>query len=353
MMNPVLVEAWRGGAVESFHRGAVAVVDGDGSLVASLGDIDRPVFPRSAIKLLQALPLVESGAAERLGLSDEELALACASHLGEPGHTRTAASMLAKAGLDASVLECGVHWPKHEATVHAMAAAGEAPSALHNNCSGKHAGFVCLACELAGTRDRRGFLAGYVQPDHDLMREVTASVQASTGCDLSKAPRGIDGCSIPTFAVPLRQLAHGFARAATGVGLSPGRAAAAARLRAAVARAPFMVAGSGRFDTRVMQALGERLFCKVGAEGVYCAALPEAGLGVAIKVDDGNTARACEVAMAAVIEALVPLRSDVEEDLLASLSNLTLRNWRGVEVGRLAANEALRALPAQRKRSAA
>lgn len=351
-MNPVLVEAWRGGAVESFHRGAVAVVDGDGSLVASLGDIEHPVFPRSAIKLLQALPLVESGAADRLGLSDEELALACASHAGEPDHTRTAASMLAKAGLDVSALECGVHWPKHEATSHAMAAAGEPPSELHNNCSGKHAGFVCLGCELAGTRDRRGFLAGYVQPDHELMREVTASVQASTGCDLSKAPRGIDGCSIPTFAIPLRQLAHGFARAATGAGLSPGLAAAAARLRRAVARAPFMVAGSGRFDTHVMQALGERVFCKVGAEGVYCAALPGAGLGVAIKVDDGNTARACEVAMAAVIERLVPLRNDGERDLLAGLSNLGLRNWRGVEVGRLSAHVALRMLAPPQKHGA-
>ena len=344
-MNPVLVEAWRGDAVESFHRGAVAVVDGDGTLVACLGDIDRPVFPRSAIKLLQALPLVESGAAERMGLSDEELALACASHAGEPAHTRTAAAMLAKAGLDDSVLECGAHWPSDEGSARALAAAGMAPSALHNNCSGKHAGLICLGCALAGPRDRRGFLAGYVQPDHELMREVSAAVQASTGCDLAHAPRGIDGCSIPTYAIALRQVAHGFARAASGIGLSPGRAAAAARLRSAVAKAPFMVAGSGRFDTRVMQALGERVFCKVGAEGMYCAALPEAGLGVAIKVDDGNNARACEVAMAAVIEALVPLHNNAEGELLAGLSNLRLLNWRGLQVGRLAAHESLRRLP--------
>jgi L-asparaginase II len=142
----------------------------------------------------------------------------------------------------------------------------------------------------------------------------------------------------------LRQLAHGFARAGTGIGLAPGRAAAAARLRRAVAREPFMVAGSGRFDTPVMQLLGERVFCKVGAEGMYCAALPQAGLGVAIKVDDGNNARACEVAMAAMIEALVPLQSDAEHELLATLSNLTLRNWRGLDVGRLAAHPSLRQL---------
>ena len=161
---------------------------------------------------------------------------------------------------------------------------------------------------------------------------------------MSRAPRGTDGCSIPTYAIPLRQLAHGFARAGTGVGLGAGHAAAAARLRRAVANAPFMVGGSGRFDTRVMAQFGERVFCKVGAEGMYCAALPEAGLGVAIKVDDGNTSRACEVAMAALIEALVPPHSELERDLLASLSNVTLRNWRGLEVGRLTAHDALRRL---------
>lgn len=352
-MNPVLVEAWRGSIVESFHRGAVAVVDGDGALVAALGDIDRPIFPRSAVKLLQALPLVESGAADRFGLSDEELALACASHEGQPEHARTAAAVLAKAGMDVSVLECGAHWPYHEASVHALAAAGTKPTALHNNCSGKHAGFICLGCLLADQRDRRSFLAGYVQPEHPVMREVTAAVQASTGCDLAHAPRGTDGCSIPTYAIPLRQLAHGFARAATGVGLSAGHAAAAKRLRRAVAKAPFMVGGSGRFDTLVMEALGERVFCKVGAEGVYCAALPEAGLGIALKVDDGNTARACEVAMATLIEGLVSSETQAQRDLLAALSNVTLRNWRGIEVGRLSAHEALRRMPAAVNRSRA
>ena len=352
-MNPVLVEAWRGDAVESFHRGAVAVVDGDGALVASLGDIDRPVFPRSATKLLQALPLVESGAADRFGLGAQELALACASHNGEPAHTRTVAAMLVKAGLDETVLECGAHWPYHEASVHALAAAGAAPSALHNNCSGKHAGFICLGCLLADGQDRRSFLAGYVQPEHPVMREVSAAVQAATGCDLKRATRGTDGCSMPTYAIPLRQLAHGFARAGSGIGLSPGRATAARRLRQAVALAPFMVGGSARFDTEVMQALGERVFCKVGAEGMYCAAFPEQGLGVAIKIDDGNTSRACEVAMAAVIEACIPLHADGERRLLAGLSNLTLRNWRGIEVGRLAAHDTLRRLPSGAKRSAA
>ena len=216
--NPVLVEAWRGDIVESFHRGAYAVVDAAGALVANVGDIERPVYPRSAIKILQALPLVESGAADRFGLSDGELALACASHDGEPEHTATAASALAKTGLDARVLECGTHWPYNEVAKRALAARGDAPSALHNNCSGKHAGFVCLGCMLAGPSDARGFLSGYVKPEHAVMREVGAALEATTGCRLVDAPHATDGCSIPTYGLPLRSLALAFARVATGQG---------------------------------------------------------------------------------------------------------------------------------------
>ena len=342
-MNPVLVNVMRGAAIESTHCGGIAVVDADGAIVASLGDIQRPIFPRSAIKVLQALPLVASGAADRLGLSDAELAIACASHNGEALHAQTAAAMLAKAGLDPTALECGAHWPYLDTASRALAARGQEPTALNNNCSGKHAGFLCLACALHGGVNLRQYVSGYVKPEHPVMREVTAALQATTGCDLATAPRGTDGCSIPTYAIPLRQLAHAFARVGTGVGLSEGHARAAKRLRAAVAKAPFMVAGTGRFDTRVMEQLGERVFCKVGAEGVFCAALPECGLGVAIKIDDGNNARACEVVMAAVIEAFVTL-DDAQADLVRALSEVTMKNWNGNEVGKLLASAELRGL---------
>jgi L-asparaginase II len=344
--NPVLVHALRGGIVESAHRGAIAIVDADGTVHTALGDIDRPVFPRSAIKVLQALPLVESGAAECFGLSNEELALACASHGGEPMHVASAASMLAKAGLDGSALECGAHWPYHDSSLKALAAAGKTPSALHNNCSGKHSGFVCLGCVMAGRRDadaRREFVRGYIRPEHAVMREVTAAIQAATGYELDRTAVGTDGCSIPTYAIPLRHLAHAFARVATGVGLRDGHAKAARRLRHAVAQAPQMVAGTGRFDSQAMALLGERLFCKVGAEGVHCAALPELGLGVAIKMDDGNNARACEVVQAAVVQALLPL-ADAEQARMAGFSDVALVNWNGIEVGRLQAAPTLRAL---------
>jgi L-asparaginase II len=328
--NPVLVEAWRADSVESFHRGAFVVLDAQGHVVASAGDIERPVFPRSAIKLLQALPLVESGAADRFALGADDLALACASHGGEAAHTRTAASMLAKAGLDAGVLECGAHWPYDEPSKLALAAAGDTPGALHNNCSGKHAGFGCLACVIAGAREPRAFLSGYVDAAHPVMREVGAAIEAATGWRLADAPRATDGCSIPTYAIPLRHLALAFARIAGGSGLSAGHATASRRLREAIAAAPFMA----QFGTRVC--------CKVGAEGVYCAALPEAGLGVALKMDDGNTARAAEVVMAALLQAFVAPRSDADAALLAELAAPRLNNWRGLEVGRLAPHEQLR-----------
>ena len=337
-MNPVLIEVLRGSAVESRHTGALAIVDASGAVHTALGDIGQPVFPRSAVKMLQALPLVASGAADAFALNDAELALACASHSGEPEHVATAAGVLAKLGLTADALECGTQWPSREPVLRGMVARGELATPLHNNCSGKHSGFVCLACLMARNAgaEPAAFARGYVAPDHPVMREVSAALSATTGVDVEQAPSGTDGCSIPTFALPLRALALAFARAGTGHGLAEGHARAARRLRQAAAAAPFMVGGTDRFDTRVMQAFGERLFCKIGAEGVYCAALPELGLGVALKIDDG-AARAAEAAMAAV--ALALLRS--EDELLRGYSHAALRNWRGLHVGSLRPAEAL------------
>lgn len=325
MTDPVLVEITRGGIVESFHRGALAVVDASGKSVLALGDVERPIFPRSAIKGLQALPLVESGAAERFGLSDAELALACASHSGEPEHVATATAMLAKAGQSGACLECGVQWPGRDRAMRAMIAAGEQASALHNNCSGKHSGFICTSVQMG--QDPKG----YIRPDHPAMRAVTAAVSAMTGFDLGSAAMGTDGCSIPTFAIPLKHIAHGFARFATGQGLAPDRAAATRRLRQAVAAAPFFVAGTERFDTEVMTALGARAFTKTGAEGVHVAALPEAGLGIALKIDDG-AGRAAEVVMAHVLARFLKL---ADGDAVAARADQPIRNWNGIETGRI------------------
>jgi L-asparaginase II len=327
MSNPVIAEALRGDQVESAHRGAGAVVDGSGAIVMAFGDVERPVYPRSAIKALQALPLVESGAADRLGLSAKEIALACASHAGEEDHIATARAMLAKAGRDESVLECGIHWPLGEAAARALARSGKTPGQLHNNCSGKHAGFVCLAC--AEGVDPRGYVADY----HPVQHEVTAAIADVTQARLSDETRGVDGCSIPTYAIPLRALALGFARFGTGEGLARGRASAAARIRAAVAAHPATVAGAGRFDTEIMTVLGARAFTKTGAEGVYCAALPDMGLGIAVKSDDGG-ARAAQVAIATLLRRF----GGFDEDLRAGLAPFIaprLVNWNGVETGAL------------------
>jgi L-asparaginase II len=332
MNNPVLVEVLRGGLVESRHRGTVAVVDAAGASVLAIGEVAAPVFPRSAIKALQALPLVESGAADRYGFGDGELALACSSHGGEPAHVAGVERMLARAGLDASALACGAHWPINQAAAFALAKTG-APSALHNNCSGKHAGFLCLACAMGIDH------SGYWRPEHVVQKDVRSVLEHLTGAVLTPEVCAIDGCSVPTWAIPLQNLAHGFAKFGTGQGLSRERAAAAAKLRAACAQKPWHVAGTGRFCTEIMQLLGARAFVKTGAEGVFCGALPELELGIAIKCDDG-AGRAAEVMMAAMIARFLPLDTG-ERAALARFLRPTLRNWNGFEVGALRAREEL------------
>jgi len=326
-MDPILVEVTRGGRVESAHHGAAAVIDASGKVVFSAGDIDTAIFPRSAVKSMQALPMVETGAAARLGLTDAEIALACSSHNGEEIHTAVAASMLAKAGRDVSCLECGTHWPSHDASARKLAAAGLTPSALHNNCSGKHSGFICLSCDQG--HDPKG----YIGPDHPAMRMITAALSEMTGTVLDERNRGTDGCSIPTFAIPLRGIAHGFARYGTGNGMAPDRAAAAAKIRAAVTANPMMVAGTKRFDTLMMQAMGARVFCKGGAEGVFCASLPELGYGIAVKCDDG-AGRAAQVVGAALIERFLRPEGEAGQ-AVARLARPALENWNKIHVGDL------------------
>ncbi len=333
MTSPVLVEVIRGSLLESEHRGRVAVIDADGNAVLRLGDVARPVFPRSAVKPLQALPLVETGAADRFGFGADELAVASASHAGEPAHVALVEHMLARAGLDAAALVCGAHPPIHAPSAQALARSGREPSALHNNCSGKHAGFLCVACAMEANP------AGYADPAHPVQRAVKAAIEGIAGVALEDRSRAIDGCSVPTWALPLEKLAHGFARFGTGRGLDPHRAEAAARIRAACAANPYLVAGTGRFCTRVMAHFGGRVLVKGGAEGVLCGALPEAGLGIAVKCDDG-AARAAEVVMAVLISRLLAL-DDADRGALAPLVQPGLRNWNGVEVGVLRPSDLL------------
>ncbi len=325
--NPVLVEATRGDAVESRHRGAFVVIDTEGHAVLSAGRIEAPVLPRSAIKPIQALALIESGAAETFELSDAELALACASHNGEPDQVATVTAWLERLGLDASDLECGGHAPKHGPSAAALSAAGQMWDARHDNCSGKHAGFLTLARQL-GAPSR-----GYIDFAHPVQQRVLGVLEQITGLDdLTAQPRGTDGCGIPTIALPLGNLALALARFGEPDDQPERRQAACRRLRHAVAAAPRMIAGTDRLDSAIADALGSRCLAKTGAEGVYAAALPELGLGVALKIDDG-AGRAAEVVLLRLLRRL-RLLDGAAGDALASYANPAVYARDGRSVGR-------------------
>lgn len=324
---PILVEVVRGQMVESRHRATVAVIDADGGVVASWGDIEQPLYGRSSIKPLLALPLIESGAADAYHLGTAEIALATASHSGEKRHTETVLNWLSRIGLSVDDLECGPHYPLDEATAQAMWAHGEPKTRAHNNCSGKHAGFLSTARHLGEPTK------GYIQYEHPVQQRLLGVLEQMSGCELGNVPRGIDGCGIPVIAIPLGNTALAMARLADPGGLPEKRAKAARRILDAMMSDPFMVAGSGRFCTTVMQATGRKAAIKTGAEGVYAGALPELGLGICLKVEDG-TSRAAQVAMGRVLKYLKVIDEATEMKLHEVLTP-TVKNWAGVPTGQI------------------
>lgn len=307
---PLVVEATRGPLVESRHLVDAAVVDAAGAVVAAHGAVDAPVYPRSACKPLQALPLVESGAADAFGLSQKEVALACASHNGEPVHVEAVLAWLDRLGLSDDDLECGAHLPRQEPVLAEFVRSGATLRQAHNNCSGKHAGMLATAVHL-GEPTR-----GYVGREHPVQRRVAAAMGEL--CGLRLETFGIDGCGIPTFALPLGALAFGMARL-------PGRPAGRRIVEAMIAE-PYMVAGRGRACTELMQAAGGAVALKTGAEGVYMAALPARGLGLALKARDG-AGRAAEIAVAQLLARLGALPED--------FARRPLHNVRGLAIGEL------------------
>lgn len=328
MTNPVLVEVVRGRTVESCHSGALALFDGDGKSVVSIGDVERRTYPRSAIKAIQALPFVESGAADAYGFGNEELAMSCASHSGEPEHVARAASMLSAAGLSGDDLECGAHWPSDQKVLIDLARSGKEPTALNNNCSGKHSGFLCT-CAHMGLKTK-----GYVQATSQLQTIVRETMQEVTGAVHSLDDYGTDGCSIPTYAIGIDAMARGFARMATGTGLAPQRAKAAKRLMDACMAAPFYVAGSRRACTSLMELAPGRIFIKTGAEGVFCGAVPELGLGFAMKCDDGGS-RAAETMVIQLLAQLFVKDAELSAALHEKATS-RMSNWNGIDYGFIA-----------------
>jgi L-asparaginase II len=352
-----LVLVTRGSFVESVHRGHVVASDGRGRVVARLGSAEAVAYMRSATKPFQALPLVSSGAADRFGLTDAELAIACGSHDATPAHTETVLSMLKKAGLSVSDLKCGSHEPYSKETAEALRRRGEPPTALHNNCSGKHAGMLALALHLGAEA------ATYDLPENPVQRAVFRAVSDFSGVPAGELEYATDGCGVPTFALPVETMARMFARlvaparteAGGGTdaegGTGPGGATpesvrrvvgagVARRIVEAMLAHPEMVEGEGELDTELMRAGAGRLISKVGAEGVYAAGVlpcerwPD-GLGLAFKIEDGDKGdRARSAAAVELLRQLGVLTGEaVASPPLSKLAGQTLRNHRGDEVG--------------------
>jgi len=330
---PILVEVRRGEIVESRHRGALVVSEPDGNILARAGDPDYITSTRSTIKPFQAIPLVTSGAADRFDITSRELAIACASHNGEPLHTETAARILERAGLSESALLCGAHRPYSEEAAKKIEFEGGSFTQLHNNCSGKHAGMLLTAVH------RELSTAGYVSIEHPVQTAIVSAFArlAGLGEDL---PTGIDGCSAPTFGVPLRALALAFARLASagaaGGALDADTAEAAKRIIEAMISNPEMIGGDGEFDTEIMREARGKLIAKVGAEAVHCVGvLPceryPSGLGIAIKIEDGSK----RAIPPAVVETLAQLRVLDESELerLHMFHHLLTRSYRDIPVG--------------------
>ena len=328
--NPILVEVRRGTLVESVHRGAIAIADADGNALFTLGQIEAPTFPRSAVKLMQAIPLVESGAADAYGLDDGELAIACGSHNGEAKHLAAVRSILAKSGVEERCLACGAHLPMSDRAARELERAGRSPSPIHNNCSGKHAAMLATAKHLGLD------LKGYERLDHPVQKAIRRVISETCGVELGPESIGIDGCSVPTFAVPLWALARGMARLGTGQDMPVARAVAVRQLMDACFAAPELVAGEGRLDTIVMRAFGPKVFVKGGAEGVHCAALPDLGWGIAVKIDDGAK-RGADATLTEILASLIPGADKILGERFAG----EIGNWHGQRVGSIAASAEL------------
>ncbi len=337
-MAEPLVEVRRGGITESRHRGHVAAVEPDGNVVASLGALHNVTFLRSSAKPLQALPLLVTGAAERFGFTDEEVALACASHNGEPIHTQIVASMLEKIGLGPEALKCGVHEPYSPEAAGVLRARNEVPNVLHNNCSGKHAGMLAVALHLGAPADN------YESPENPVQIEIARAVSQFTDVAVEDMAVGIDGCAAPIFGISIWAMALAYARlVAPPESFDKATRDACERIVRVMTAYPELIGGtSERLDTEIMRAAHGHVVSKVGAEGVYtagilpCKTWPN-GLGLALKIEDGDDKRARPPV---VIESLRQLGvlHDESLDAVSRYAFFPVQNRRGDVVGEIRAS---------------
>lgn len=331
METEILAKVIRGETVESVHRGHFIIVDGERTF-ASAGDPAAVTYLRSAAKPFQAVPFVATGAADVFEFSDEEIALACASHSGEARHVRVAQLMLERTGLSEAHLRCGPHLPFYEKEAERMMRAGEYPTQLHNNCSGKHAAMLALAKHLEAD------LATYDSIENPVQQAILAAVSLFCGFPQEAIAIGIDGCAAPNFALPIAAMANGFQKLVSPEGLDEDNRKAAGRIVSAMTKSPELIGGSERLDTMLMQAAEGKIISKVGAEGVWlCGVLPSEthpkGLGIALKVEDGDDKRARPVAAVKILKGLGILAADA----LPELSPMPLKSRRGDVVGKVEA----------------
>jgi len=325
--SETLVRVMRGELAESAHRGHLAVADAQGRVLYELGDADVLVFARSAAKPLQAIAVAESGAADRFGLTGKEMAVICASHNGEPEHTATVLSILTKIGKTAGDLQCGAHEPYHKPTADRMKAFGLSPTHLHNNCSGKHAGMLAVAVAQGWAAD------GYVNAEHPVQKLMLETFAQMSGWPTDRIILGTDGCGVPVFGLPLAHLAAAYARLGSPDALEPKRGKTCRRIVDVIRSHPRMIAGRDRFDTQLIEATRGRIIGKMGAEGIFALTVPETGLGIALKIEDG----AMRAVYPAIVEALrqLDLIAPAELARLESFHRPFVMNRRGEIVGRV------------------
>lgn len=332
MHSKIVAKVIRGETVESVHRGHLVIVDGNGEIVSAIGDPKAVTFFRSASKPFQAVPFITSGAADEFGFSEEEIALACASHSGEQRHVRIAQSMIERIGLTEAHLHCGAHLPFYEKEAERMQRAGEYPTQFHNNCSGKHAAMLAFAKHIEAD------INTYELPENPVQHAILEAVAAITDLPVSEVKIGIDGCAVPNFAVSIHAMAVSFARLINPQGRSDALRNASERIASAMAKFPELIGGTDRLDTMLMQAANGAIISKVGADGVWlCGVFPSeqylTGLGIALKIEDGNDHRARPVVAVEVLKDLGILSSDD----LADLSPMPIKNRRGDLVGNVQA----------------
>jgi L-asparaginase II len=336
-----LVATTRNGVVERLERGHCVVSDANGCVLWSIGDRDHVTYLRSSAKPIQATALVMSGAMDRFNLTDANLSVACGSHRGEPRHVSTALDTLRRAGVPPEALGCGIHELYHMEGVR-LAAAGLAPTPLHNNCSGKHAGMLASSVALGSPVET------YLSPDHPLQKMILAALSACAGLPPDQIHPGIDGCSAPNFAMPIHGIARCFATVAARSSVSAELSDALRRVSTAMQRDPWLVAGTGEFDTTLMSALPGRVVAKAGAEALQCLALPRLGLGIAVKIESGQGSTLPSVVMA--ILGAIGILPDALPPELARFKSPPIRNHLRIHVGetRLHIQEDLEALAALR-----